>query len=90
MRVLWYYHDFEYFARYSLDPVSSIHIPCAFVRTVTKDTAIDSQKTLYSSDKKVSYPYNISPIEIGLLWAKIICLKNVSISLDFSLQADMK
>ena len=44
MRVLWYYHDFEYFARYSLDPVSSIHILCAFVRTLTKDTAIDSQK----------------------------------------------
>ena len=32
-------------------------------------------------DKKGTYPYYISSIEIGLLWAKITCLKSVAIIL---------
>ena len=40
--------------------------------------------------KKGTYPYYISPIGIGLLWAKIRYLKNLSIALKFVLPTDMK
>ena len=34
--------------------------------------------------------YYISPIEIGVFWAKITCIKSHSKALGFSLQTDMK
>ena len=45
---------------------------------------------VYSRDKKGTYPYYISPIEIGLLWAKITYLKSHSKALEFDFQTDMK
>ena len=45
---------------------------------------------MYSRDKKGTYPYYISPIEIGLLWAKITYLKTRSKALGFDLQTDAK
>ena len=45
---------------------------------------------LYSPKIKYSPPYYISPIEIGLLWAKITYLKSHSKALAFGLQTDMK
>ena len=44
----------------------------------------------YSHDKKGTYPYYISPDEIGLLWTKIIYLKSLLIALEFGHQTDMK
>ena len=45
---------------------------------------------VYTCGKKEMHPYYISPIEIGLFWAKITKLKNHSIAFSFSLQTDMK
>ena len=44
----------------------------------------------FSCGKKYRHPYYISPIEIGLLWAKIEYLKRHSKALSFGLQIDMK
>ena len=44
---------------------------------------------MYSHDEKDTYPYYISPIEIGILSAKITYLKSHSITLGFCLQTDM-
>ena len=43
-----------------------------------------------SISKGVRDPYYISPIEIGLIWAKIAYLKSHSIALAFGLQTIMK
>ena len=47
-------------------------------------------KTKYSCDKKGSYPYYMSPIEIGLLSAKIKYIKSHLKALGFGIQLDMK
>ena len=44
----------------------------------------------YSRVKKDTDPYNISPIEMGVLWAKITFIKSHSKALDFGLQTDIK
>ena len=44
----------------------------------------------YTPEIKYSPPYYISPIEIGLLWAKITYLKSHSKALAFDLQTDTK
>ena len=44
----------------------------------------------YSPKIKYSTPYYISPIEIGLLWAKITYLKSHSKALVFDLQTNIK
>ena len=44
----------------------------------------------YSPKIKYSPPYYISPIEIGLLWAKITYLKSHVKALVFNFQTDMK
>ena len=44
----------------------------------------------YSRERKYRHPYYISPIEIGLIWAKIENLKTHSKALSFGLQIDMK
>ena len=43
----------------------------------------------YSRDKKGTYPYYISPIEIGLLWAKITNLESARMLFLSVLQRDM-
>ena len=47
-------------------------------------------KQQYSRGKKYRHPYYINPIEMGLLWAKITCLKTHSKALVFGFQTDMK
>ena len=49
-----------------------------------------AKNCVYSRDKKGTYPYYISPIEIGLLWVKIAYLKSHSIALAFGLHTDIK
>ena len=44
----------------------------------------------YSGVRLSFYTYYISPIEIGLLWAKITYLKTHSNALGFELQTDTK
>ena len=44
----------------------------------------------YTPEIKYSPPYYISPIEMGLLWAKITYLKIHSKALAFNLQTDTK
>ena len=56
----------------------------------TSKKLLDYLSTKYSPERKYSYPYYISPIEIGLLWAKIKYLKSHLKALDFSLQTSMK
>ena len=45
---------------------------------------------IYSHDKRGTFPYYISLIEIGLLWAKIVYLKSHSMALAFALQTDIQ
>ena len=47
-------------------------------------------ENIYSHDKKDTNPHNISPIEIGVIWAKITYVKSHSKALDFNPQTDMK
>ena len=51
---------------------------------------LQSYHNMYSRDKKGTHPYYISPIEIGLLWAKITYLKTHSSTLGFELKTDTK
>ena len=44
----------------------------------------------YSGVRLTFYTYYISPIEIGLVWAKITYLKSHSKAFDFCLQTDVK
>ena len=50
----------------------------------------DFSMALYGPKIKYSPPYYISPIEIGLLWAKITYLKSHSKAFAFNLQRDTK
>ena len=49
-----------------------------------------SELEKYSGVRLSFYTYYISPIEIGLLWAKITYLKTHSNALGFELQTDTK
>ena len=51
---------------------------------------VNDNEIMYSRERKYRHPYYISPIEIGLLWAKIKYLKSHSKALSFDLQIDMK
>ena len=46
-------------------------------------------QSMYTRGKKEIHPYYISPIEIGLTWAKITYLKIHSIALAIGLQTGM-
>ena len=69
--------------------VTLAQIPVLFKVGLSIQTEFDSCRyrlVMYSSDKKGTYPYYISPIEVGSLWD----FKSRSIALGFYLQTDMK
>ena len=51
---------------------------------------VNPGSVMYTPEIKYSPPYYISPIEIGLLWAKITYLKSHSKALAFDLRTDTK
>ena len=66
--------------------------PSKYIHKIVKTSNIlgPEGSSKYSRDKKGTYPYYISRIEIGLIWAKIRYIKSHSKALSIGFQKDMK